>query len=139
MSIDRLLARLDGVRSSGGNRWMCRCPAHDDDSPSLSVRQVEDGTILIHCFFGCDPNDVLEAVGLSIRDLFPKPVGHHVKPKRRTGISPYEVMRALRREIAVVDLLAEDIHRGVELTPECRQRARLAAERIQTALSLCDG
>lgn len=36
----------------------CRCPAHDDGTPSLSIRQGEDG-ILVHCFAGCDPEDVL--------------------------------------------------------------------------------
>ncbi|NJR80844.1 DUF7146 domain-containing protein [Sphingomonas corticis] len=36
----------------------CRCPAHDDQEPSLSIRQGHDG-ILVHCFAGCDPEDVL--------------------------------------------------------------------------------
>jgi hypothetical protein len=138
MSLDTLLARLDGVRQTGTDRWMCKCPAHGDRTPSLSVRRADDGTILIHCFVGCSAEDVLAAVGMGIRDLFPRPLGHRLQ-KKRSGISPYEVMRALRREILIVELLAEDIACGIEPTPEYRQRAKLAAERIDTALSLCNG
>ena len=37
---------------------MCRCPAHADATPSLSLRQGDRG-ILVHCFGGCDSVDVL--------------------------------------------------------------------------------
>ena len=35
---DRLLALMPGVRRIGDDRWTARCPAHDDRSPSLSIR-----------------------------------------------------------------------------------------------------
>ena len=40
---------------------MCPCPAHQDKTPSLSVRQGHDG-ILVHCFAGCNPDDVLREI-----------------------------------------------------------------------------
>jgi len=40
---------------------MCRCPAHDDRSPSLSVR-VGHTSLLFKCFAGCDTTDILRAV-----------------------------------------------------------------------------
>src|SRR5690349_10346417 len=49
-----IVARFDGVRERGPGRWMARCPAHDDSSPSLSIRELDDGTILLHDFAGCD-------------------------------------------------------------------------------------
>jgi len=33
---DILLARLDGVKRTGPDRWIARCPAHDDKRPSLA-------------------------------------------------------------------------------------------------------
>lgn len=36
----------------------CRCPAHVDGTPSLSLRQGDRG-ILVTCFAGCDAQDVL--------------------------------------------------------------------------------
>ena len=61
---DLLLSRLDGVRRTGSGRWIARCPAHDDRRPSLSVRELDDGRTLLHCFSGCSPDAVLDAIGL---------------------------------------------------------------------------
>lgn len=40
---------------------LCCCPAHDDRRPSLSIRQGHKG-ILVHCFAGCEPADVLREI-----------------------------------------------------------------------------
>ena len=45
-----------------GSNWICRCPAHDDKAPSLSIRDGRDGKLLVRCFAGCDPLDVLAAL-----------------------------------------------------------------------------
>ncbi len=54
-----IVERLGGKWSNGAG--MCRCPAHDDRSPSLSVR-VGDRSLFFHCFSGCDTLDVLRAL-----------------------------------------------------------------------------
>lgn len=54
-----LVKRLGGTWSSGGGT--CRCPAHDDRSPSLSIR-VGDKALLFKCFAGCDTIDVIRAI-----------------------------------------------------------------------------
>lgn len=56
---------VDLVGALGGS-WhgrtaMCRCPVHDDRTPSLSIRQGDRG-ILVTCFAGCDREDVLRAL-----------------------------------------------------------------------------
>ena len=60
---------IDLVGALGGG-WsgyhaMCRCPAHADTTPSLSLRQG-DNDILVHCFAGCDPADVLRELATII-------------------------------------------------------------------------
>lgn len=60
-------ALIDLVAALGG-RWhgytaMCRCPAHADRTPSLSLRQGERA-ILATCFAGCDPADILRELRL---------------------------------------------------------------------------
>lgn len=67
--IDLLLSRLDRPKPSGKG-YICRCPAHDDRSPSLNVSEASDGRVLIHCFGGCRADDVIAAVGLEWKDLF---------------------------------------------------------------------
>jgi hypothetical protein len=47
-------------RTSGG--WTCRCPAHDDSTPSLSLSDGADGRLLWHCHAHCSQNDVLLAL-----------------------------------------------------------------------------
>ena len=79
--INALLERLDRVRETGPGRWLARCPAHDDRHPSLSIRETEDGTILIKCWAGCSAADVVSAVGLEPRDLFPD------RPETRTALN----------------------------------------------------
>lgn len=70
MQISDFLARLDGVKRHG-DRYTAKCPAHDDHTPSLSIREGSDGRILLHCFAGCSVDQVVGAMGLKIVDLFP--------------------------------------------------------------------
>ena len=56
---------LDLVERLGG-RWsghsgLCRCPAHDDRRPSLSVRAGRS-RLLLHCFAGCTASEILRAL-----------------------------------------------------------------------------
>ncbi len=69
--IDTITSRLDGCRETGSGKYVAKCPAHLDKSPSLSITETTEGKVLIHCFAGCDSLDVLEAVGLSFNDLCP--------------------------------------------------------------------
>lgn len=54
-----LAKRLDGRRSGAG--FMCRCPAHADREPSLSIR-IGATALLFKCFAGCETLDVLRAL-----------------------------------------------------------------------------
>lgn len=54
-----IVERLGGVWR--GSRGECRCPAHDDTTPSLSVR-LGDSAILFHCFAGCTTAEVMKAL-----------------------------------------------------------------------------
>jgi hypothetical protein len=68
MGRDRLSVEQEGralVERLGG-RWtanggMCRCPSHDDRTPSLSVRPGRK-RLLLHCFAGCTVADILRAL-----------------------------------------------------------------------------
>ena len=132
MSADTLLSRLEKVRQTGPDSWMACCPAHDDRSASLSIRQTDDKT-LIHCFAGCTVYEVVGAVGLDIGDLFP-PRQHHGRPERR----PFPAMDALRGvafEALVVSAAASALLAGHPFSPADRERLSLAAGRIQSTLS----
>lgn len=52
-----------------GDHYQCRCPAHKDDVPSLSVSAGVKG-IVFKCFAGCEAEAVVGALGLKLADLF---------------------------------------------------------------------
>lgn len=66
-------AELLQARPAGAQRWQARCPAHEDRSPSLSIREGQDGRVLIHCFAGCTHTAILEKLGLAPVNLFAGP------------------------------------------------------------------
>lgn len=68
MNIKELADRFDGVKWNGENKLQCRCPAHADDTASLSISE-KDGKLLLHCHAGCDTFDILAAVGLTFKDI----------------------------------------------------------------------
>jgi DNA primase len=98
-----LLTRLDKV-SGKHPTWKARCPAHKDNSPSLHITQADDGRILIYCFAGCGTGDVMDAIGMSLSDLFPTGrLGHYMpgkNHKHRNSETVYGVPGAaeLKRE-----------------------------------------
>lgn len=134
MSTDALLSRLEGVRQTGPGRWMARCPGHEDRSPSLSVRELPDGRLLLHCFSGCPTSDVLAAVGLSITDLFPERLTDHAKGERRP-FPAADILRAIAFEALVVLLAGTALLTGTPLPDVDRDRLAVAVARIQEALS----
>lgn len=134
MSLETLIDRLDGVRETGPEKYVARCPAHDDRSPSLAIKDCGDGRILLHCFAGCDVESVLDALGLSFSDIMPERVGemHTYKPVRQR-FDARQVLRVLRPEATLVAIAAENIAEGVTLSDEDRDRVFNAACRIRAA------
>jgi hypothetical protein len=72
--IDRVLAAIDPFdrkpAPNNPDQWYAKCPAHDDGDPSLSITRGVDGKVLLHCFAGCETDDVLRGLGLEWRDLW---------------------------------------------------------------------
>ena len=131
---DKVLDRLDGVKPSGHLRWMAKCPAHLDKTPSLSIRAQDDGRVLIHCFALCPTIDVLQAIGLDFADLFDKPLAHYLPPIRG-GFSARELLELNGHEATVAAMLADKAIAGT-LTPADAARLAQAAERLCRAQAL---
>jgi hypothetical protein len=133
-AVDKVLDRLDGVRRSGNLRWMAKCPAHLDKTPSLSIRAQDDGRVLIHCFAQCPTSDVLQAIGLDFADLFDKPLAHYLPPIRG-GFSARELLDLNAHESTVAAMLADKAMAGT-LTPTEAARLTQAAARLCHAQAL---
>src|SRR5688500_12972038 len=99
MSAAELLTRLKKVKRVGTDRWIACCPAHNDHSPSLALRELDDGRILLHCFAGCNVHEVVSSVGLELTDLFPPQELEfgQGKPERRP-FSAADILRCIAFE-----------------------------------------
>ncbi len=69
--LEVVLAKLPDARRDGPG-FKARCPAHEDHNPSLNVTEAEDGKVLLRCWSGCSTESIVEAMGLTMRDLFPE-------------------------------------------------------------------
>ncbi len=69
--LDKVLNRLEKVKSAGANKWKACCPAHDDKHPSLAISETSEGVVLLKCWAGCTTKEIVSAIGLELRDLFP--------------------------------------------------------------------
>ena len=130
MSVDPvfgLLDRLSGVRQSG-EQWVARCPAHEDKSPSLSIRRGNDGRALLHCFAGCHAEDVVAAVGLELKDLYIPSEPDQRKTFAKIRSRKY-LLEVLDHELLVMNQILWTAQR-IEPPKEDLDRAKLAAARI---------
>jgi hypothetical protein len=53
--------------------YVAHCPAHDDALPSLRISEGMDHRALVKCWAGCTTARVVEALGLTMGDLFDNP------------------------------------------------------------------
>jgi len=90
VSAQDIVSRLDFCKQSGKNKWQARCPAHDDKSPSLTITELTDGRVLIHCHAGCGSNDVLDAMGLDYEALFPPDDNYRSLRRNRSENPSYD-------------------------------------------------
>ncbi len=108
--VKHVLDRLESVRSTGQGKWVARCPAHQDKSPSLSIRAGDNCGVLLFCFAGCPVADIVAAVGLGMADLFPprEPGAHRSRPMApRIGSS--DVVEALKDDLLALALFFRDV------------------------------
>jgi putative DNA primase/helicase len=105
---------------------MCRCPAHDDHVPSLSVRPGRT-RLLLHCFAGCDAAAILRVLD---REALLEPGGAPAGESRVRLRHDARTAAAVRlwseaRPIAVSPAQAYLVSRGLQAnSPELRYHPR---------------
>ncbi|MFC5577524.1 hypothetical protein ACFPOA_05765 [Lysobacter niabensis] len=137
---EALLQRLDGAQKSG-NGWRARCPVCSGTSRKLSIAESH-GRILVHCFAGCQGDEVLAAVGLRWADLHPPRQWPQSRDERdnarrairETGIT--SAVEVLALEAAIVEAAACQVQIWECLSAEDAARLNVAVERLANARSI---
>jgi hypothetical protein len=101
-----LVSQLQFCKETSPKKWMARCPAHDDNSPSFSIKELDNGRVLIHCHAGCTPESIVDSLGLNLSDLYPDDL-----TRNYSSTIP-------RRERDVTDELVIDIARATLIQGE---------------------
>ncbi|MDP2867589.1 hypothetical protein [Methyloversatilis sp.] len=97
---------------------------------------MEDGRALLKCFAGCTVHEVVQAVGLSLSDLFPEKLSneaHAIKGERRP-FPAADVLRCIAFEALVVLTAGAALLAGQPFSDADRARLVVAVGRIQAAL-----
>jgi hypothetical protein len=135
MNINDFLSYFEKSYRSGKDEYQCLCPAHNDKTASLSIKNLPDERILIHCFAGCAANDILGAVGLTFDDIVPKRLGDF-KPVSKP-FNPYAVLKAISNETLLVALAGLEVANGKILPQEDKDRLMIAVNRLREAYQIC--
>ena len=129
--IDVILAGLEKVRPTAPGEWVACCPAHEDRSPSLAIKDTGDGRILIHCFAGCPVEHILAVLGLKLADLMPEKRLGPVEGLKRLPWNPRTVLEAVAFNVTAIAIAAADMAHG-KLEPKDADRViDLAAEILE--------
>jgi len=129
--IENILSRLEKVKGRNGAYTAC-CPAHSDKSPSLAIRELDDGRILMKCFADCSVQDILGAIGMDMNDLFPNVNKDLPQVKRKYYAS--DLLRVIEFEAWVVSVAAHTMSTGKKLSETDRDRMKVATARIMEAV-----
>lgn len=136
--IDKLLVKLQRVKKVGNGKWIASCPTREDKSPSLSIRLLDDGRILLHDFGNSSVPEILDALGMDLSDLFPpKPESHAVKGGRH--FDPYQALKSLAEDALVILIAARMVIRKEPLPESDMVRLNDAVGRFQDARSFVLG
>lgn len=130
--INNLLNRLTKVKLRGHGRWSACCPAHDDKSPSLSIKYIDDGRILLHCFSGCPVSDIVQAIEFELQNLFPPDLTKSYK-RERVPFPAQDILKCLAHESTVILCAASDILAGNPISKLDYARIELARNRLHEA------
>jgi len=137
MSLEIMLGRLQKVKRSGHGQYMACCPAHEDRSPSLSIKDTGEGRLLINCLAGCDTLNVLNALGMDWEDVMPPKEASYQAPVKQR-VYPSDALKAIQTEARIVMLAAYSILDKKDMTVGDFQRLQLAMERINEVVEMAN-
>lgn len=139
MSIDNVLNKLNKVKKTGPYKWIACCPVHQDKTPSLAIRLLEDQRILIHCFgCQCGIEEFCSSIGISMDELFPEKLTKNYQ-RERQSFNSYDSLLTLRFEATILSLAAERIAKGLPLTEIDAKRIEKSRKLIDEAIDYVSG
>ena len=118
-----------------GKGFRLPCPAHGGTNFNFWIADGEHRVVMSCKSQGCDPKDIMESVGLSIRDVYFEPLYHDKANDYRSIAKGKGVAKELGTELLVLNLWYADYNAGAYPRSEVdRERVKIAFERVPKAL-----
>jgi hypothetical protein len=136
--ISYLLNQLFKVKKTGSDRWLARCPAHDDRNPSLAIRDC-NGTVLLKCFAGCNAHEIVSAIGMNLSDLFPLSDDPKYIKQTRQGFSAWQLLNALKTDLTRLLIIANDLKKNDLLSVDDHSFVSEVILRLNDGLQYLEG
>tara|TARA_R110000803_G_scaffold60838_3_gene120360 strand:+ start:7240 stop:7647 length:408 start_codon:yes stop_codon:yes gene_type:complete len=130
--ITKIIDCLEMVKVTGKDKWLARCPAHEDGSPSLALRQIDD-RVLIHCFAGCSAPDIMASMGLTLDDLFEEKFVPSNGIKR--PFPAIDILRAVKSDMVFLKLYAQKLKAGKMTSETDEKHLDFVTKRLTAAVA----
>ena len=136
LPIDKVLVRLGKVKpkkptKNGLSQWLALCSAHADKSPSLTITECADNTVLLKCWSGCTASEIVSAIGLELKDLFKYEPTQYSKGNSNQPIKKLPSKQAIAHEKLIVSIAEANLNKGQQLNKTDKQRYQLALQRLK--------
>lgn len=128
-NLETVLSRLKKVKKTGQGKYIAVCPSHEDKSPSLGIKAVDD-RVLLHCFAGCETTDVLGALDLKFEDIMPNQCKGNF-PKDKKPFYAAEVLQTIKSESQFALLCAIHMAKGYKLCDADLKRLFIATATLK--------
>lgn len=128
--INKVLNALTNPKPSGQNKWLCKCPSHNDKSPSLAIKEESDGRVLLYCFAGCSTQEIVESIGLSLSDLFP-PDDNFDRSRYQSYAEQRENKERRELDKSIIEIAQNILNSGGKLTDQEQKEFSAAKWRVK--------
>lgn len=122
--LNSLFSKIDysHIREKGIDKWMIKCPVHDDKDFAMIVDRNHNGSVSAHCL-ACGANglDLYRSVGADFDELFGK------KLERDSNFVPKKIIDTLVHELIIIAICEESEY----LKYSDKKRLRLAEARVK--------
>lgn len=126
-TLAELISRFDDVEHTDDG-VLIHCPAHEDSRQSLRLTVSDKGKVLVRCRAGCPTPKVVEALGLTMRDLATMKPGDVAFTPATSTDTPASVEDVTRLAMDL-DRWAARLRRGMEEDDEVGLAAQEYASR----------
>lgn len=131
--LENLLGRVQKAKRSGRDSWIACCPAHQDKNPSMTIREVEEGKLLVHCFAGCSIEEIVSSIGITLADLMPERSPDAIRRPSAVPFNARDVMTCIQSDAGLLCVFIASVTKGEKITSEEAANAYKAAARIVAA------